>query len=71
MIDTPCIQLAAAAVAVMAIEDNLGYEPVDRAIKKLGNYIESKDHRTQKLRFPGMKRSVAAAGIVPQAEVPR
>ena len=55
---------AAARAAVMAVERNLGYEPMDRETEKLGYDIESRVIGTGKLRFIEVKGRVAGAATL-------
>jgi len=55
---------ARARAAVMAIERELGFEPVDREVEKLGYDIESRDSRSGALRFIEVKGRVAGADTV-------
>ena len=55
---------ARARAAVMAIERELGFEPVDRELEKLGYDIESRDPRTGQLRFIEVKGRVSGADTV-------
>ena len=48
----------------MAVERQLGYEPVDREFEKLGYDIESRDPRTGHLRFLEVKGRVAGAATI-------
>ncbi len=52
---------AAAREIVMAVERDLGFEPVDREEERVGYDIESKDPRTGKLRFIEVKGREAGA----------
>jgi len=59
--------LAAAARAreiVMEIERNLGFEPIDRELEKVGYDIESHIPNTGKLRFIEVKGRVAGADVL-------
>jgi hypothetical protein len=53
-----------ARVIVMEIERNLGYEPTDRELEKLGYDIESRVPGTGKLRFIEVKGRVSGAPTV-------
>lgn len=55
---------AAARAAVMEIERNLGFEPVDRETEKLGYDIESRCPKTGKLRFIEVKGRDASATTI-------
>ncbi len=55
---------ARARVAVMEIERNLGFEPLDREVEKLGYDIESRVPGTGKLRFIEVKGRVAGAETI-------
>lgn len=55
---------ARARKAVMEIERNLGFCPVDREFEKVGYDIESLDPRTGGLRFIEVKGRVAGAATV-------
>jgi len=55
---------ARARAAVMEIEEQLGFKPVDRELEKLGYDIESRDPRTGRLRFIEVKGRVAGAETV-------
>jgi hypothetical protein len=55
---------AAARAAVMAVERNLGYEPMDRETEKLGYDIESRVIGTGKLRFIEVKGRIAGAATL-------
>ncbi len=55
---------AAARAAVMQVERQLGFEPVDRETEKLGYDIESKDPRTGRIRFLEVKGRVAGADTI-------
>jgi superfamily II DNA or RNA helicase len=64
---TPVDTQAAAArarAAVMEIERQLGFEPVDREVEKLGYDIESRDPKTGRLRFLEVKGRVAGAATI-------
>jgi SNF2 family DNA or RNA helicase len=64
---TPMDTQASAARAreiIMAIERELGFEPVDRELEKLGYDIESKDPRTGQLRFLEVKGRVSGADSI-------
>jgi SNF2 family DNA or RNA helicase len=52
---------ARAREVIMAIERQLGFDPVDRELDKLGYDIESKDPRTGQLRFLEVKGRVSGA----------
>ena len=58
------ISAARARAVVMAIERELGFEPVDREFEKLGYDIESRDPRTGQLRFIEVKGRVEGADTV-------
>jgi hypothetical protein len=53
-----------ARAAVMAVEQQLGYEPVDREHEKLGYDIESRVPGTGKLRFIEVKGRVSGAATI-------
>jgi len=53
-----------ARAAVMAIERELGFEPTDRELDKLGYDIESKDSKTGKLRFIEVKGRISGAETI-------
>lgn len=55
---------ARARQAVMAVERNLGFDPLDREYEKLGYDIESRVPGTGKLRFIEVKGRVAGAGTI-------
>jgi hypothetical protein len=55
---------ARARAAVMKIESNLGFEPFDREVEKLGYDIESRVPGTGKLRFIEVKGRVTGADII-------
>ena len=55
---------ARARAAVMEVERNLGFEPVDREVDKLGYDIESRVLGTGKLRFIEVKGRVQGASTV-------
>jgi superfamily II DNA or RNA helicase len=55
---------ARARAAVMEIESNLGFEPIDREVEKLGYDIESRVPDTGKLRFIEVKGRAAGAEII-------
>ena len=63
-----CVNTQAAAAqaraAVMEIERELGYEPVDREFEKLGYDIESRDPRSGKLRFIEVKGRISGAPTI-------
>ena len=48
----------------MAIERQLGFEPVDREYDKLGYDIESRDPKTGKLRFIEVKGRVSGSATI-------
>ena len=52
---------ARARAVVMAVEKELGFEPVDRELEKLGYDIESRVPGTGKLRFIEVKGRVSGA----------
>jgi len=62
-VDTQASAARARAV-IMAIERNLGFEPVDREFEKLGYDIESRVPGTGKLRFIEVKGRVAGAATI-------
>ena len=55
---------ARARAAVMAVEHQLGFEPTDRELDKLGYDIESRDPKTGKLRFIEVKGRVSGAATI-------
>ena len=55
---------ARARAVVMDIERNLGYEPTDREIEKLGYDIESRVPGTGKLRFIEVKGRISGAATI-------
>ncbi len=55
---------ARARATVMEIESNLGFEPFDREVEKLGYDIESRVPGTGKLRFIEVKGRVTGADII-------
>lgn len=55
---------ARARAAVMAVERNLGFVPVDREFEQLGYDIESRDPATGQLRFIEVKGRVAGAETI-------
>jgi hypothetical protein len=55
---------ARARTAVMEIESNLGFEPFDREVEKLGYDIESRVPGTGKLRFIEVKGRVSGAETI-------
>jgi hypothetical protein len=55
---------ARARAAVMAVERQLGFEPVDREFDKLGYDIESHDPKTGKLRFIEVKGRISGAATI-------
>jgi hypothetical protein len=55
---------ARARAAVMAVERQLGFEPTDREVDKLGYDIESRDSQTGRLRFIEVKGRVSRAGTI-------
>jgi hypothetical protein len=62
-VDTQASAARARAV-IMAIERNLGFEPVDREFEKLGYDVESRVPGTGKLRFIEVKGRVAGAPTI-------
>jgi hypothetical protein len=62
-IDTQASAATARAI-VMAIERNLGFEPVDREFEKLGYEIESRVPGTGKLRFIEVKGRITGAETI-------
>ncbi len=62
-VDTQAAAAQARAI-VMAVERQLGFEPVDREAEKLGYDIESRDPRTGRLRFLEVKGRVAEAATI-------
>jgi hypothetical protein len=61
--DTQVVAARARAI-IMAVERQLGYDPVDRECEKLGYDIESRDPRTGHLRFLEVKGRVAGAATI-------
>lgn len=64
---TPTDTLASAArarVIVMEMERQLGFEPTDRELEKLGYDIESRDPTTGRLRFIEVKGRVSGADTI-------
>lgn len=55
---------ARARAAVMEVERELGFEPVDRELDRLGYDIESRDRSTGRLRFLEVKGRVSGADTV-------
>ncbi|HMO57943.1 MAG TPA: DUF3883 domain-containing protein [Roseiflexaceae bacterium] len=55
---------ARARAAVMAVERDLGFMPVDREFEQLGYDIESRDPTTGQLRFIEVKGRVAGAETI-------
>lgn len=55
---------ARAREVIMVIERELGFDPVDRELEKLGYDIESKDPRTGQLRFLEVKGRVSGADSI-------
>jgi hypothetical protein len=55
---------ARARAAVMAVEQDLGFTPVDREFEQLGYDIESRDPTTGQLRFIEVKGRVAGAETI-------
>lgn len=55
---------ARARAIVMEVERQLGFEPTDRELDKLGYDIESRDPRTGKLRFIEVKGRVSGADSI-------
>ncbi len=55
---------ARARAAVMALERQLGFEPVDREFEQLGYDIESRDPTTGRLRFLEVKGRVSGAETI-------
>ena len=55
---------ARARAAVMAVERDLGFTPVDREFEQLGYDIESRDPTTGQLRFIEVKGRVAGAETI-------
>lgn len=55
---------ARAREIVMEVERQLGFEPVDRELEKLGYDIESQDPKTGKLRFIEVKGRVTSADFI-------
>ena len=64
--ETPDTQASAARAraVVMQIERQLGFEPVDRELEKLGYDIESRDPSTGKLRFLEVKGRISGADTI-------
>jgi len=61
--DTQIIAARARAI-VMAVERQLGFDPVDRELEKLGYDVESRDLRTGRLRFLEVKGRVSGAATI-------
>jgi SNF2 family DNA or RNA helicase len=55
---------ARARAIVMAVERQLGFDPIDREHEKVGYDVESTDHQTGKLRFIEVKGRDERAGTV-------
>jgi hypothetical protein len=55
---------ARARAAVMDVEKQLGFEPIDREIDKLGYDIESRDSKTGRLRFIEVKGRVSGSATI-------
>ncbi len=55
---------ARARAVVMALERELGFEPIDREFERLGYDIESRDPRTGQLRFIEVKGRVEGADTI-------
>ena len=55
---------ARARAAVMAVERDLGFDPVDREFERLGYDIESRDPATGRLRFIEVKGRVSTANTI-------
>jgi len=55
---------ARARAVIMDIERNLGFDPIDREIEKLGYDIESHVRGTGKLRFIEVKGRVSGAPFI-------
>jgi superfamily II DNA or RNA helicase len=62
-VDTQAVAARARAI-IMAVECQLGYDPVDREFEKLGYDTESHDPRTGHLRFLEVKGRVAGAATI-------
>jgi hypothetical protein len=62
-VDTQAVAARARAI-IMAVERQLGCEPVDREFEKLGYDIESHDPHTGHLRFLEVKGRVAGAATI-------
>ncbi len=62
-VDTQVVA-AAARKLVMEVERNLGFEPVDRELEKLGYDIESRDTNSGRLRFIEVKGRVSGAQTI-------
>ena len=58
------VSAAKARAAVMEIERNLGYEPIDREVEKLGYDVESRVPGTGKLRFIEVKGRISGAETI-------
>lgn len=63
VIDTQ-VSAARARAAVMQVERELGYHPVDREFERLGYDVESKDPVTGRLRFIEVKGRVSGADAI-------
>lgn len=61
--DTQAVAARARAI-ILETERQLGYEPADREMEKLGYDIESRDPRTNRLRFLEVKGRVAGAATI-------
>jgi SNF2 family DNA or RNA helicase len=55
---------ARARAIVMAVERQLGFDPIDREHEKIGYDVESTDHQTGKLRFIEVKGRDERAGTI-------
>jgi hypothetical protein len=62
-VDTQVVA-AEARKLVMEVERNLGFEPVDRELEKLGYDIESRDTNSGRLRFIEVKGRVSGAQTI-------
>jgi hypothetical protein len=53
-----------ARAVVMEVERQLGFDPTDREVEKLGYDIESRDPRNGELRFIEVKGRISGASII-------
>ncbi len=58
------LSAAKARAIIMQTERDLGFEPVDRELEKLGYDIESRDPKTGKLRFIEVKGRISGAATI-------